>query len=106
MKYLEGDVEDGNAARIADLEAELHATKQDLRKAQSFARDAQANAAAALAPLRRQLTPLYRALQAVFGELDAAGVEDTPSPSGLTNARDRSALGIVEAEDARATGRG
>lgn len=39
------------------------------------------DASRALGALRRQLSPLYRALQAVFGELDAAGVEDVAVPA-------------------------
>ena len=81
MHLLEGDVADDRDARIADLEAELRATKQDLRQAQAFARDAEAHAAQLFAPLRRSLTPLYRSLQQVFGELDGAHVPEEGSPT-------------------------
>lgn len=74
--FLEGEVEDPQARRIAALEADLRQARREAGDAQVEAARAKEDAARALSMLRRQLGPLYRALQAVFGELDAAGVTD------------------------------
>lgn len=63
---------------IDALRAEVKTLRTDLTIARTEAARAQQDADRALGMLRKQLTPLYRALQAVFGELDAAGVEDAP----------------------------
>lgn len=79
MRLLEGEVESGADARIAELEEELRETRASLSAANREVQQAKNEGARALAALRRQLSPLYRALQAVFGELDAAGTDDTSS---------------------------
>lgn len=81
MRLLEGDVEDPQTARIADLEEEASNLRAALGRANLETARAREDAALAMGALRRQLSPLYRALQAVFGELDAAGIEDAPVPS-------------------------
>lgn len=82
MKLLEGQIEDDDRdEQIADLQRELRETRAELLRAKADATQAKQETARAVSALRRQLTPLYRALQAVFGELDAAGVEDMPSPT-------------------------
>lgn len=81
MRLLEGDVvEDDRESRIVELEAEVEALRSELSQAKFAITQAQREATRALSALRRQLTPLYRALQGVFGELDAAGVEDAAQP--------------------------
>ena len=67
-REVEADLRD----EIRRLKAELLATRRDLDHAH-------AEATRALSSLRKQLGPLYRALQAVFGELEAAGVDDDPT---------------------------
>lgn len=78
---LEGTVEadDPRDTRISELEDELRDLRNELLHAHAATKDAKRDAARALVNLRRQLSPLYRALQDVFGELDAAGTEDTTS---------------------------
>lgn len=68
--------DDPQAARIRKLEAESRELHRQLDDAQVEARRAREDANRAMGMLRTQLGPLYRALQAVFGELDAAGVEE------------------------------
>lgn len=86
---LEGEVEDPQATRIAALELELRQLRRELSDALVEAGRAREDAARALSMLRKQLAPLYRALQAVFGELDAAGVQDeTPTTTTSTRGRD------------------
>ena len=63
--------------RIERLERENRQLRRERDDALTDARRAREDANRALKELRRQLSPLYKALQAVFGELDAAGVEDT-----------------------------
>jgi hypothetical protein len=81
MRLLEGTVEtvDPRDARISELEDEAHDLREALTIANADTNRAKRDAERALANLRRQLSPLYRALQDVFGELDAAGVEETGS---------------------------
>lgn len=89
MKLLEGQIEDDDRdEQIADLQRELRETRAELLRAKADATQAKQETARAVSALRRQLTPLYRALQAVFGELDAAGVEDMPSPTSPSRTAD------------------
>lgn len=60
---------------LAESESARAAAEQDARLAQSSIR-----------MLRQQLGPLYRALQAIFGEIEAAGVEDVPMGTGAPSA--------------------
>ena len=71
------DDRDAALRRYADRVREL---EEELRTAQHEVSTAKRQATHALAALRKQLAPLYRALQAVFGELDAAGVQETAIP--------------------------
>lgn len=87
MKLLEGQIEEPTddelmelRGLVRDLRAELSDTKRELMQTRR-------ESTTALAALRRQLTPLYRALQGVFGELDAAGVEETATANSETNPR-------------------
>lgn len=80
-RLLEGVVaeldEDGAEAlrdEIRRLRAELTTERQETARVRR-------DTARALGTLRGQLTPLYRALQAVFGELDAAGVDEPAAGS-------------------------
>lgn len=84
MKFLEGHVE---AAEHIDpeldaLRAEIRELRGHLQQARAEATQAKRDAARALSALRKQLTPLYHALQAVFGEIDAAGVDDDAPMAG------------------------
>jgi hypothetical protein len=92
VRLLEGAVdatiEDPRDDRIAALEDELRDLRNELMHANAAATQAKRDTARALANLRRQLNPLYRALKDVFGELDAAGVEDSaPTVAGASNPR-------------------
>jgi hypothetical protein len=90
MRLIEGQVEfdEQPVARIEALEEELRDLRAELVQAKADAKAAKQDAARSLAALRRQLSPLYRALQGVFGELDAAGVEESaPTPSVSSNPR-------------------
>ena len=69
-------------AELKELREENKRLARALQDANLRADRAREDADRALMALRRQLSPLYRALQGVFGELDAAGVEDAPTPSG------------------------
>lgn len=82
-KLLLGDgvEQDPRDARIEDLEDEVTNLRSALSRANVETVRAREDAGRALGALRRQLSPLYRALQAVFGELDAAGV-DEPAAGG------------------------
>jgi len=72
---------------VEDLQEENRRLRADLRDAKMDAMRARQDTDRALAALRKQLGPLYRALQAVFGELDAAGVQDGDGPQPRTDAR-------------------
>lgn len=75
-----GDLEtDPRDAQLETLRAENRRLQRALSDAELRADRAREDADRALSNLRRQLGPLYRALQMVFGELDAAGVADSPS---------------------------
>lgn len=63
---------------LKELREENKKLARALQDANTRADRAREDADRALSNLRRQLTPLYRALQGVFGELDAAGVGDSP----------------------------
>jgi chromosome segregation ATPase len=86
MKLLDGAVEDPRDAEIRDLAGQVRDLEAQLRDAQREIMQTRRESGNALAALRKQLSPLYRALQAVFGELDAAGVDDTV-PLASTNTR-------------------
>lgn len=70
-----------------ELREKLDDVKEQLRQSRQETATAKRDAARAMSELRRQLGPLYKALQMVFGELDAAGVDDAPASSGSVNAR-------------------
>ena len=69
------------------LQGENQLLREQLRTAQRELAAAKRESARALGELRRQLGPLYKALQMVFGELDAAGVDEAPAASGPVNTR-------------------
>lgn len=75
---IHGIVEDARDQELAELRAENAELRADLQAAKDDGRRAKRDVDRAISALRTQLTPLYRALQAVFGEIDAAGVSDTP----------------------------
>lgn len=78
---------DTRDTQIAELKAEVRGLKADVARAQAEAHQARRESARALSALRQQLAPLYRALQMVFGELDAAGVEEpAAAPQGAAPA--------------------
>lgn len=90
VRLIEGQVEPLptlEEERIVELEAEVEELRNALTTAKAETRQAKAEATRALANLRRQLQPLYRALQGVFGELDAAGIEDAAPPAAASNPR-------------------
>lgn len=89
MRLLEGSVaNDIEADEAEDLRDEsIRELRQQLRDAQRETVTAKREAARAMTELRRQLGPLYKALQMVFGELDAAGVDDAPAASGSSRAQ-------------------
>ncbi len=76
MKLLQGEVvasEEGYDRRddiLDDLREQLRASQRETATARR-------ESSRALAALRKQLHPLHEALKMVFGELDAAGVEDS-----------------------------
>jgi len=78
---MDVDFTDDRDERIADLEADVKNLQAEVQRAQAEAKSARREATRALSALRQQLTPLYRAMQMVFGELDAAGVDDA-APTG------------------------
>lgn len=89
MRLIEGAVvdEDPRDAEIRELAGQVRDLEAQLRDAQREIVQARRESGHALTALRRQLSPLYRALQAVFGELDAAGVDEAPAASGAVNSR-------------------
>lgn len=87
MRLLEGSVEDERDTRIRELENDVRDLHRRLLAAEGSAAAARREAGHALGGIRKQLTPLYRALQAVFGELDAAGVDEGgAAPDSRTDA--------------------
>lgn len=89
MRLLEGAAEvvsDPND-EIESLHQEISDLRRELSAARREAQDAKRETAHALGALRKQLSPLYRALQLVFGELDAAGIDDTASSPVSGNSR-------------------
>ena len=86
---LQGEVEDPRDAQLDRSADEIRLLRAEVARSQREAQDARREASRALSALRRQLTPLYQALQAVFGELDAAGVEEGPLSSLATSADPR-----------------
>lgn len=83
MRLIEGIVEEVGGAELDEVREENRELRAQLSAARREAESAKRDAAHALGGLRKVLSPLYRALQQVFGELDAAGVEDgesTPPP--------------------------
>lgn len=84
---------EGRLMPDSELESD-HALREEIRDLRDRLRDAQRELSAAqhesaraLGNLRRQLGPLYQALQMVFGELDAAGVNEAPAASAQVNSR-------------------
>jgi DNA-binding transcriptional regulator GbsR (MarR family) len=71
--------DDPRDKEIEKLRLKLRQAERDTADAERAAERAREDAHRALSMLRKQLGPLYRALQAVFGELDAAGITDTPA---------------------------
>jgi hypothetical protein len=76
-------VVDTRDERIESLEDDVRRLRAELAAAKREASDARADAGRALSALRKQLNPLYLALQAVFGELDAAGLDDVSSGGSM-----------------------
>ena len=83
-----GDIIDATTERadIADeqverLQRENRQLRRELDDARRETARARSDADRALSELRRQLSPLYKALQQVFGELDAAGVDNNGAPA-------------------------
>lgn len=72
------DVGFGGDAEIETLREENRRLQRAVDDAERDARRAREDAQRALSALRSNLGPLYRALQMVFGELDAAGVTESP----------------------------
>jgi hypothetical protein len=95
MKLLEGHVvEPGRNDleaddQIAELEAEVNELRTALRIAKAETSQVRQDTARALAKLRRQLSPLHRALKAVFGELDAAGIEEVAPTGAAASSSDK-----------------
>lgn len=79
--------DDERDADLAALRDQIGRLQAELRTARAETAAAKRQAEQALSALRKQLSPLYRALQSVFGELDAAGVEDTPVGTSAVSSR-------------------
>jgi len=76
---LRGEVvADSNVAEVEQLRADNRRLRREVTIANGEIARAKAESARALSALRKQLAPLYQALQAVFGELDAASINDGP----------------------------
>lgn len=73
---IRGEVVDPRADELDALQEEVKRLRRELAIANGEIAKAKGESARALGALRKQLSPLYRALQSVFGELDAAGVDD------------------------------
>lgn len=71
------DPRDADASELSELRAANKELAAALRRANQDSAHARTESARALSALRKQLSPLYRALQGVFGELEAAGGDDT-----------------------------
>ena len=76
--YVEPDNHDETSTgalynRIEQLESELEASQAKLREAKNRFVAMERS----LAELRKQLSPLHKALRMIFGELDAAGIQDS-----------------------------
>lgn len=84
---LRGVVEpaDPRDQELERLRRQNRQLERDLADAERAAERAREDAHRALSRLRQQLGPLYRALQAVFGELEAAGVEDQAPTAGAAS---------------------
>lgn len=88
MRLIEGaimpdmDVEGDDSAR-----EEIRELREQLRDARRETEIVRRDSDRAMKELRRQLGPLYKALQMVFGELDAAGVDEAPTASGSSRAQ-------------------
>lgn len=89
MKLLEATFMDPSDEphEIETLREELRELRQQLHDSQRETDTAKRESQHALSNLRKQLNPLYKALQMVFGELDAAGVDEAPAASGATRAQ-------------------
>lgn len=70
------DIIDAEVTELDELREEVRQLKRDLATARAETATARREATAAMGALRKQLSPLYRALQMVFGELDAAGIDE------------------------------
>ena len=77
-------VYDARDQRIDELKQELAEVRQLLDIARAERDRAQREGYKAMAELRKVLTPLHRALKMIFGELDAAGVEEPITGTGET----------------------
>lgn len=93
-KLLDGEVMPDVDPEVEKLRNENRHLKRELDDAQRDAKRAKEDATRALGALRKQLGPLYRALQLVFGEIEAAGVQEDygdpappSSPSGSLDSR-------------------
>lgn len=63
------------------LREEIRELQDQLREARREIASAKREGAQALSNLRKLLKPWYQALQMIYGELDAAGVDETPAAS-------------------------
>lgn len=99
QRLIEGVVadDDPTADVIAALENQVDRLERELDRSRVETQRAKEDAVRAMGMLRKQLGPLYRALQAVFGELDAAGVNDGPLSGAVPSASSGSQAG----QDAR-----
>lgn len=88
MRLLEGVIEEaGDSEEIERLRDENRDLRRELSTARTDIATAKRETTLALGALRKTLGPLYSALQFVFGELDAAGVDEAPAASGSANPR-------------------
>jgi len=101
LAIFEGQHVDERDAQIRDLKDEVEDLRSELAAAKARANRAERDTARALGALRQQLTPLYRALQQVFGELDAAGVEDGAEPSASATSTDGRVKAVWESWKSR-----
>jgi chromosome segregation ATPase len=84
FKLIEGEVEDPKDRHIAALKEQVRELSDALDEATAAAADAKRDATRAISRLRAQLEPLYRALRGIFGEMDAAGVNESAAPERTT----------------------
>lgn len=84
MRLLEGAVVDADVDETESLRDEIRQLRDDLSTARRETSQSKRDSARALSALRAQLGPLHKALQMVFGELDAAGVDETATGAAVS----------------------